>query len=525
MSERLLGRRSFLAAGLAAPLLGVSTGCGLAEPRFSANPFTLGIASGDPAPDGVVLWTRLATDPLHGGGLPPDESYQVHWRIASDSNMLQVVQQGTAEAVPEWGHSVHVEVSGLEPGRWYWYQFRAGSEESPRGRTRTAEGAGASLQKLRFAVASCQHYEHGYFTAYRHMASEDLELVVHLGDYIYEGAGKEDSGKEDNEEEGRPRRHFGGEIKSLAAYRNRYALYKSDPDLQAAHAAFPWVVTWDDHEFDNNYASGIPEEKAPAPRDAFLARRAAAYHAYYEHMPLRRSAMPSGPRMQLYRSLSYGNLARFSVLDTRQYRSDQPCGDRNKPLCEGVFDPAATMLGSEQEDWLGTQLRGSDARWNLLAQQVMMGRVDRLPGPEKLFSMDQWSGYEAPRKRLLASLREGAAANPVVLTGDIHANWVNDLKVDFDDPRSTAVATEFVGTSITSGGDGSDLREETAGVLRENPFVKFFNNQRGYIRCTLTPELCRADYQVMDFVEKPGGTISTRASFVVENGRPGAVPA
>ena len=235
--------------------------------------------------------------------------------------------------------------------------------------------------------------------------------------------------------------------------------------------------------------------------------------------------MPSGPRMQLYRSLSYGNLAQFSVLDTRQYRSDQPCGDRNKPLCEGVFDPAATMLGSEQEDWLGTQLRGSGARWNLLAQQVMMGRVDRLPGPEELFSMDQWSGYEAPRKRLLASLREGAAANPVVLTGDIHANWVNDLKVDFDDPKSTAVATEFVGTSITSGGDGSDLREETAGVLRENPFVKFFNNQRGYIRCTLTPELCQADYQVMDFVEKPGGTISTRASFVVENGRPGALRA
>ena len=216
MSERLLGRRSFLAAGLAAPLLGVSNGCGLGEPKFSANPFTLGIASGDPAPDGVVLWTRLAPDPLNGGGLPPDESYQVHWRIASDSNMLQVVQQGTAAAVPEWGHSVHVEVSGLEPGRWYWYQFRAGSEESPRGRTRTAEGAGASLQKLRFAVASCQHYEHGYFTAYRHMASEDLELVVHLGDYIYEDAGREDNG-----EEGRTRRHFGGEIKSLAAYRNR----------------------------------------------------------------------------------------------------------------------------------------------------------------------------------------------------------------------------------------------------------------------------------------------------------------
>ena len=512
-------RRRFLVGGAAfvgLPYLGLSSGCGTGAPRFSQNPFTLGIASGDPTPDGVVLWTRLAPDPLNGGGLPPDELYEVHWRIASDSNMLQEVQSGTAMASPELGHSVHVEVEGLEPGRWYWYEFRAGAEESARGRTRTADAADVRLEKLRFAFASCQHYETGYYTAYRHMVAEDLEVVFHLGDYIYEGGPSADD---------RLRKHNSPEIMTLDDYRNRYALYKLDEDLQAAHAAFPWIVTWDDHEVDNNYASDIPEEKGPMEREAFLQRRAAAYQAYYEAMPLRRSALPRGPDMKLYRRLAFGDLAQFDVLDTRQYRTDQPCGDGNKALCDEAFDPQATMLGEAQERWLFDGLRKSRARWKVLPQQVMMAPLDRVGGPEKIYSMDKWGAYPAGLSRFLSSLKEGSIGNTVVLTGDIHANWVCNLPQDLNDPASAPAATEFVGTSISSGGNGTDVREDTEKVLSENPFVKFFNAQRGYVTCALTPDTYRVDYRVMDFVDKPGGSISTRASFVVENGKPGAVKA
>lgn len=508
-------RRRFLVGGasiVGLPYVGLSSGCGAGAPQFSDNPFKLGVASGDPTPDGVVLWTRLAPDPLNGGGLPPDQAYEVHWRIASDSNMLQEVQSGMAMASPELGHSVHVEVEGLEPGRWYWYEFRAGSEESQRGRTRTADAAGAQLEKLRFAFASCQHYETGYYTAYRHMVAEDLEVVFHLGDYIYEGGPSAEE---------RPRKHNSPEIMTLDDYRNRYALYKMDEDLQAAHAAFPWIVTWDDHEFDNNYAADIPEEKGPMEHEAFLARRAAAYQVYYETMPLRRSALPTGPDMTLYRRLSYGNLAQFDVLDTRQYRTDQPCGDGNKPLCDEVFDPKATMLGEAQERWLFDGLEKSRARWKVVPQQVMLAPLDRVAGPEKIYSMDKWAAAPAGLSRFLSFLKEGSIDNTVVLTGDIHTNWVCNLPVDINDPGSASVATEFVGTSISSGGNGMDVREDTAKVLSENPFVKFFNAQRGYVNCVVTPEMFQADYRVMDQVETPGGAVSTRASFVVENGKPG----
>ena len=512
-------RRRFLTGGaslVGLPCLGFISGCGVGEPRFGKNPFTLGVASGDPRPDGVVLWTRLAPDPLNGGGLPPDQAYEVHWRIASDSNMLQQVQSGTAMASPELGHSVHVEVEGLQPGRWYWYEFRAGSEQSQRGRTRTADAADVRLERLRFAFASCQHYETGYFSALRHLAAEDLEVVFHLGDYIYEGGPSADE---------RPRKHNGPEIMTLDDYRNRYALYKSDEDLQAAHAAFPWIVTWDDHEFDNNYASDVPEESGPMEHDAFLRRRTAAYQAYYETMPLRRSAMPDGPNMKLYRRLAFGDLAQFDVLDTRQYRTDQPCGDGNKTLCDEVFDPKATMLGEAQERWLFDGLGKSCARWKVLPQQVMLAPLDRVAGPEKIYSMDKWMAYPASLSRFLSFLKEGSIQNTVVLTGDIHTNWVCDLPEDLNDPGSAPVATEFVGTSIASGGNGADTREDTGKVLAENPFVKFFNGQRGYVNCALTHEVFQADYRVMDFVDKPGGAISTRASFAIENGRAGAVKA
>lgn len=507
-------RRAFLTSGLAWGLspwwAGLSYGRVRRNVNFSKSPFQLGVASGDPTPDGIVLWTRLAPEPLHGGGMPP-ENVEVSWQIARDESMRQIVRSGKAVASPRLAHSVHVEVDGLEPDRWYWYRFQVGNETSPVGGTRTAPPAEAIPPVLRFAFASCQHYESGFYTAYEHMAREDLDLIIHLGDYIYEGPGRD----------GRVRRHVGPELTTLDDYRNRHAQYKTDPHLQAAHAGCPWLVTWDDHEFDNNYAAAISEEPDVDP-EAFLQRRAAAYQAYYEHMPLRKSSMPRGPDLQLYRRVPFGRLAEFSVLDTRQYRTDQPHGDGLNPLGDEALDPEATILGDKQERWLKGTLQDSPARWNVLAQQVMMARVDRVPGEKIAYHMDQWPGYETARKDLMRFFHEQGTANPVVLTGDIHTNWVNDLKIDFDEPGSSTVATEFVGTSISSGGDGSPTRDDTAGVLADNPFVKFYNAERGYVRCEVTPEEWRSDYRVVEYITRRGAPRITRASFVVENGQPGA---
>lgn len=504
-------RRKFVGflAGAGGLALGLPA-CRLwSPPDFDSYPFTLGVASGDPTPEGIVLWTRLAPDPLRGGGMPP-EAVEVHWVVGTDERLSRVVRRGTAIATPGLGHSLHVELDGLEPDRWYWYRFRAGAEVSPVGRTRTAPPAGAATDRLRFAFASCQNFEQGLYTAYRHMVEDDLDLVVHLGDYIYEHAGLPNQ----------VRLHPGGEIQTLDDYRNRYALYKSDPDLMAAHAAFPWIVTWDDHEVDNNYAADVSENDDPV--TAFLQRRANAYQAYYEHMPLRRTSLPRGPRLDLHRRIDFGGLASFFVLDTRQYRTDQPCGDERGSPCPGVFDPDATLLGAEQEAWLLDGLASSSSRWNVLAQQVMMAPVDDAEGAAVRISMDQWSGYDAARTRLLSFLRDRRSLNPIVITGDVHSNWVNDLKPDFRDATAPAVATEFVGSSISSGGDGADQYGNTPTVLAENPFVRYFNGQRGYVRCDVSPGRWQADYRIVDFVTQPSAAITTKASFVVEDGRPGA---
>jgi alkaline phosphatase D len=513
-SARRWNRRDFLIAGssvVAWPLLAAPATAGFRRHvNLKDYPFKLGVASGDPLPDGFVLWTRLAPEPLTGGGMPA-ESIEVAWQVATDERMSKVVARGAAVAGPELAHSVHVEVAGLEPDRWYFFQFSAAGETSPLGRARTAPRLDASPERLRFAFASCQHFEDGLYTAYEHMAKEDLDLIVHLGDYIYEGAAKLL----------RVRKHVDSECESLDGYRNRHAQYKTDPHLQAAHAHCPWIVTWDDHEFDNNYAGSVSEQLKVDPV-AFLERRARAYQAYYEHMPLRRAQFPEGPDMRLYRRLEFGRLANFLVLDERQYRTDQPCGDENKPPCPAVYDPHATLLGEPQEQWLYANLRDSPARWNVLAQQVMMARVDRVPGEVVAYSMDQWPGYEQNRQRVLKFFAESKPANPVVLTGDIHANWVNDLQVNCDDRRSPVVATEFVGTSISSGGDGAETRKDTAGVLAENPFVKFYNSERGYVSCDVTPAEWKSHYRVVEYVTRPGAPLVTRKTFVVESGRPGA---
>jgi len=513
-SDLSLQRRNFLfGAGALASLAMIDPASTFAQSRtvkFTADPFSLGVASGDPWPESVVLWTRLAPDPLNGGGMPR-QPVNLRWEIAGDDQMRNIVASGSATARPELGHSVHVEVFGLQPARWHWYRFNSGGAASPIGRTRTAPASNARVDRFSFAFASCQHYEAGFFTAYKHMLEEDLDLVVFLGDYIYEGAAVP----------GRVRAHNGAEPKTLAEYRNRYALYKCDPLLRQAHAAFPWVVTWDDHEVENNYAGDVDQDNEP--RQKFLARRAQAYQAYYEHMPLRPSTFRRGRSVEIYRRLRFGDLMEMSVLDTRQYRTDQPCGDGVKPVCPQALDPKATMMGGKQERWLTQGLDQSRARWNVIAQQVMIAPVDAKSGPEREYSMDKWSGYVEARNRLLDFLARRRPSNPVVVTGDIHTNWAADLKADFDKEDSPIVGAEFVGASISSGGDGSDTQLSTAQRLAENPHIKFFNAQRGYVRVALTPERWQTDYRVVAAVTRPDAEISTRASFVVENGQPGVI--
>lgn len=520
--EGHVSRRLFLAYGAALaslPLLAakggiMSGGARQVRTTLPDDPFRLGVASGDPDDTGVVLWTRLAPRPLEpDGGMEP-APVTVQWEIAEDEAMKIIVQSGTAAATRLLGHSVHVEVAGLKPDRWYWYRFRAGDAQSPTGRTRTLPAPRANPQRLRFAFASCQHYEAGLFTAYEQMAKDDLDLVFHLGDYIYEGPGRDNG----------VRKHAGPKLFTLGDYRVRYAQYRSDPLLQAVHARFPWFVTWDDHEFENNYANDVSERSGGVDPAVFLLHRAAAYQAYYEMMPLRRRSIPRGPDLSLYRKASFGRLAELFLLDTRQYRSDQPNNDRASDLNAAALDPKNTLLGAQQRNWLQQSLVASPGTWNVLAQQVMMGMVDRTPGENRLYSMDQWPGYAHERMALMRFLAERKVANPVVLTGDIHTNWVNDLRVDDRKPELPVVATEFVGTSITSGGDGTDKPKYLDTLLAENPCVRFHNQQRGYVRCEVTPIAWRSDYVVVENVTRPNANVSNRASFVVEKGKPGAKP-
>ena len=446
----------------------------------------------------------------------PAAPVEVEYVVAEDEALARVVRRGSATAHPSLAHSVHVELRGLEPGRVYFYRFAAGAATSALGRTRTAPVVGAPIERLRFAFASCQHYEQGHFTPYRGIVDDDVDLVLHLGDYIYEIPSFGDV----------VRRHEGPEPKTLDAYRARHALYKTDPELQAAHAAVPWVLTWDDHEVENDYAGDHSADGEPAA--AFHARRAAAYQAWYEHMPVWSGAQPADGAALLYQRLPYGDLAELFVLDGRQYRSPQACPTPQKQggqLIEGCrerTDPARTMWGAAQESWLLRALGQSQARWNVVAQDMLMAQLDQKVGPGQAFWSDGWDGYPAQRARFLAYLQERRIANPVVLGGDIHSFWVTDLKVDFDDPRAPVVASEFVGTSISSAGVPY---ERFAAFLPENPHVKFFESRRrGYVRCELTPERWTSDLRVVETVRTPDSTVSTLASFVVEDGRPGPQP-
>ncbi|MFH9228855.1 alkaline phosphatase D family protein [Streptomyces lydicus] len=527
-----VGRRRFLTATGAAAALAFATnlpGAGAAYAaevdarKITENPFTLGVASGDPQPGSVVLWTRLAPRPYEpsGGGMP-HARVTVRWEVAYDEHFTRLAGRGRAEAHPEFNHSVHIEPTGLAPDRVYYYRFRAGSWISPVGRTRTAPARSAQLSELKLAAVSCQAYHDGYFTAYRHLAQEDLDVVFHLGDYLYEYPVGTHGGARGYTDRTLPAL-FNRETVTLEDYRLRYALYKSDPDLQAAHAAHPFIVTWDDHEVENNYASDISEDALPPAE--FLIRRAAAYRAYWENQPLRRPQRPDGPDARLYRRLQYGRLAQFDILDTRQYRSDQAYGDGWHTPGPESEDPRRTLTGATQERWLIDGWRQSTARWNVLPQQVTFAERRNATGPGHQVSMDAWDGYPASRERVLAGAEAAGVDNLVVLTGDVHVHYAFDIKRDFTDPGSRTAGVEFVTTSISSGKNGADRPANWETYLAANPHMKFYNGRRGYLTVTLDEATARGDYRTVSAVTTPGAPVRTAASFVTEAGDPGLKPA
>ncbi len=483
-----------------------------AAPALRADPFTLGVASGDPASDGFVIWTRLAPRPLasDGRGGMPARRHDVRWEVAVDERFALVVRRGTAAAEPTSAHAVHVEVGGLAPGREYFYRFRTGRWTSRTGRALTAPEPGSLPSALAMSFVSCSQFEHGFFTAYRRLAEDRPDLVLHLGDYQYEYV------KDDYvSPTGNVRDHRGPETTTLAGYRQRHAQYKTDPDLQEAHAVAPWLVVWDDHELDNNWADEVPENPESVP--GFLERRAAAFRAYYEHMPLRRSSVPVGIDMQLYRTVRWGQLANFHLLDTRQFRDDQACDD-GYDACPAAADPARSITGPEQEAWLIDQLDRSTARWDLLGQQVFFSQRDADAGPVTVTSMDAWDGYVGSRDRIARGIQDARVRNPVVLTGDVHAHWAAEVKADFADPDSPSVATELVCSSVTSGGDGVDAPSGQHPWFPQNPHLRFWNDLRGYVNTTITPSHLDADFRSLPQVTRPGLAAFTRRSYRIEDG-------
>ncbi|MGV9776093.1 alkaline phosphatase D family protein [Streptosporangium sp. NPDC003464] len=524
-----LSRRSFLVTGIAAgavasvpavanadPEPPAESAASLASRGLHADPFTLGVASGDPGSDGFVIWTRLAPQPLAEDGLGgmPGRPFPVQWQVYGDEAGSRVLRRGVALATPEWGHSVHVELGGLASDREYWYRFKVGPYLSPTGRARTAPHPLSYGSGLAMAFVSCAQYEHGHFTAYRRLAEEHPDLILHLGDYQYEY--RRDTYTIPG---GNVRHHEGPETESLANYRQRHAQYKADPDLQAAHAAASWLVVWDDHELDNNWADEVPE-KPEVPQPNFLARREAAFRAYYENMPLRRDSIPRGVDMQLYRRIRWGRLATFHMLDTRQYRSDQGCGDGYRD-CPAAVDPARSITGDAQERWLLDGFRQSRAQWDILGQQVFFAQRDNNAGPAKITSQDAWDGYVASRQRVTRGWVDAGVRNPVVLTGDVHAHWASDLKLDYDDPTTRTVGSELVASSITTGGDGRDSDPKTHPYLTINPHLKFYNNQRGYVLTRIGREQLIADFKVLPQVTRAGAAAHTKATFVIEDRVPG----
>ncbi len=522
-SRAPIDRRRLLLQAAAAATAVWLPGSAASQPRFSADPFGLGVASGSPTHDSVVLWTRLVAS-----GFFQDlgrDGIDVRWEVAHDEQFARVAARGQATAVHELAHSVHVEVPGLEPDRWYFYRFMAGDAVSRVGRTRTFPAPGTAAQKLRLAYASCQRWEHGYYGAWRHMQGENLDAVLFLGDYIYEYPAA-----------GYPvRLHTGGWAVDLDDYRARHALHKGDPDLQGMHAACPWLVSWDDHEVQNDYAGLLAGENGPGVEN-FAARRAAAYQAYYEHMPVRASVLTravaglaAGAELRLYSQHRFGSLASITLLDNRQYRDPQACARAGRSglvdpaACPAWDDPARSFLGAAQERWFDGAMSASAAGWNVIGQQTLFGRRDARPGPGQMLWNDGWDGYGAARARLTQSLQRHQVANTVLFGGDVHENWVGHVKADYERPESATLGVEFCGTSITSRSSGGPKVPER---LAENPHFVFADAQsRGYGVAEFTPGRLTTTLRGVDDVTRRDTAVRTLARFVVQAGRARVDPA
>ncbi|MFF0202585.1 alkaline phosphatase D family protein [Streptomyces sp. NPDC005017] len=505
-----LGAAGALAAGQyltgdASASVGGPTAPAAPGANVSGTVFKLGVASGDPLPNAIVIWTRLTPAQQGGSGILAP-TVPVTWELAADSAFTSIVRSGTATASATLGHSVHVDVTGLTPATDYWYRFKALGRTSGTGRTRTAPAAGSTPERLRIALASCQNWQHGWFTPYRDMREQRPDLVLFVGDYIYESSAYSY----------RVRRHEGGGAPvTLAQYRARHEQYNTDPDLQAMRAAAPFVVVFDDHEVDQDWAGAVAGDPVAWPRDTFLARRSAAFQAFYEHMPVRARQKPSGPDALMYRRLDFGALARLHVLDTRQYRDDQAA------TAEAAAASDRVIMGDAQRDWLLTGMAEPGTTWNLVASQVMMAETDFLAGTGKEWSYDAWDGYQQERASLLREFR--SLRNPVVLSGDRHRTIVSDLKPDYADPASPVVGAEFVGTSISSNGD-EDLQAfaaEWAPKLADNPHWKMIDARRGYLLLDIAPDGIDAQLRAISTVLTRNGTTATAATFRVDDGVPG----
>jgi alkaline phosphatase D len=506
--RRCLALGASFAGALASPFVALAPLSFARHARAADVPrFALGVASGQPRATSIVLWTRLTGDAL------PD-AVPVRWELSRNEAFSDVAARGTETALQADAHSVHAEPAALEPGRWYWYRFEALGQRSTVGRTRTAPAADARAS-LRFALASCQRYDHGHYAAWRHVAGSDLDLVLFVGDYIYEAMSLPSA----------LRSHSGGTVRTLDEYRARYALYKSDASLQAAHAALPWMTVWDDHEVDNDYAA----LQGQSLQTDFAAQRRAAYRAYWEHMPFPKALKPSGADLRIYGRTEWGSLACIHLLDDRQYRDPQACpregrGGANTVRlrdCPELADPKRSLLGAAQERWLAD---GWDLQrpWNLLAQQTLMARF-MWNSADPTFWTDGWDGYAASRQRLLDTVADRKVPGVVVLGGDVHAHYVADLKRDFSDERSPVVASEFCGTSIASRGAA---QERVTEALRHNPHIHHGrSDRRGYVSCRLDAQALHAELMAVDDATRPDSAVQVAARFVVDARQPGPRPA
>jgi alkaline phosphatase D len=477
------------------------------------DPFSLGVASGMPRPDSVVLWTRLAPRPYEPLGGLPDAPITVRWEMAEDDQFIHLLRSGEVRALPEHAHSVHVEVKALPADRRFFYRFIMGkgaaSVASPVGRTRTAPAVNTAVGRLRLALASCQHYEQGSYVAHRDIAAQDLDFVLFVGDYIYESSNPRFL----------LRPHEGPVPTTLAGYRARHATYKLDADLRACHAAHPWVLTWDDHEVVNDYAADrVRGDDGLDPR-LFLQRRAAAYKAYFEHMPVSPRMAPRGPHMRIHDRYLWGQLAELWTLDCRQYRSAQACADgraggRLVSGCNELLDASRTLLGSDQNEWLQQGLVQSARTWKLLGQGSQMTEAT-LPSPlGRRIQSDGWDGYPVARQQLLQTLAQAKLRGVLSLGGDVHRHVAANLRTVAGDEKSPVLASEFVCSSISS----RSLPDAAMALLRgANPdMVHARSDERGYALVDITPNAATCDFRATPFPARSEATLYSQARFVVQ---------